>query len=413
MVVSGDRHVKVLVFEPHATGHHGPYLEWMVSGLVERGFTVDVVTLPETAVHPSFQALARIAKSGVANPPRIIYCSPAGFSLSRTDGSAGLIMRELRYWRLFDAWHRAVADILRPDVIFLPYLDYCLYAIGLLGSPFGKCPWIGLAMRPSFHYQEMGVMAPTPSLVAIKKALFFRLLKNRTMRRLLTIDEPLADYVESTAKVLSKIAFLPEPADLGVLPDTADAKRHLGFSPERKLVLLYGAISDRKGAVELLRALVAPGFPPNVDVLMAGDIASPRIRDILAEPWTLALRNQGRLKIMDRFIGTREESTVFAATDIVWLGYRGHYNGSGVLMQAATAGRPVLACQEGVLGWQTRRHGLGRTVNPTDIPGVIAAVVALLNESKQRIDKDSLTEGWQPASYSKAQDTLSHALRGT
>ena len=404
--------MNILVLEPHATGHHGPYLEWMVRGLVERGFVVDVITSPETAAHPSLRALDCIASYGVANPPRIISSSPSGFSLSRTNGGTGLVMRELSYWRLFNAWYKAHADSVRPDVIFLPYLDYCLYAIGLLGSPFGECPWIGLAMRPSFHYQKMGVIAPQPSLVTIKKALFFRLLNNRSMRRLLTIDEPLAKYLEGTAKVLSKVTFLPEPADLGNLPDTAVAKRHLGFSSERKLILLYGSITERKGALELLRALAAPGFPPNVDVLMAGNIAAPKIRDVLAESWTLALRDQGRLKIMDRFIDTRDEAILFSATDIVWLGYRGHYNGSGVLMQAATAGRPVLACQEGVLGWQTFRHGLGRTADPANTSEVIRAVIDLLNGATLRNTKDDGSELFQPASFSQAQDILALAVTG-
>ena len=171
--------MKVLVLEPHAHGHHGPYLSWMARGLAERGFEINVVTLPETAELPATRA-----KPGCARGNERISVRFTGVPWSvrlpsgGADNVAGLVARELAYWRLLRAWYKAHAETVQPDVVFLPYLDYCLYAIGLLGSPFSGCPWVGLAMRPSFHYQEMGVIAPKPSLARLKKALFFRMLSH-------------------------------------------------------------------------------------------------------------------------------------------------------------------------------------------------------------------------------------------
>ncbi len=368
--------VRVLILEPHASGHHGPYLQWMTTGLLQRGFRPTVVTLSESLSHPSMATIADAVEKDRVE----VICEahePSRFLRTSNSSLGGHAGREFAYWRLFSEWYRAHVHRARPDIVFLPYMDYCLYAVGLLGSPFGNCPWIGLAMRPSFHYRQMGVIAPRPSLATVRKALFLRVLANRHLRRLLTIDEPLAQYLAAASTALGKKAtFLPEPAELTDLPNPIDAKRRLGTPADRKLILVYGAISARKGVLELFQAVGHPGFPPSVDVLLAGELA-PEIHQALVSPEIAPLVAQGRLRLLDRFITTEDESFLFAAADIVWLGYRGHYTASGVLVQAANTGRPVIACKEGIIGWQTQRHGLGKVVNPGNPPEVCEAVCAL------------------------------------
>lgn len=404
---------KVLIFEPHANGHHGPYLHWMAVGLAERGFEVTIVTLTETMVHPCMLALAKAepnAHYGGGALRVVATEAPIALPSGAMGGIISLATREWAYWRLFHGWYRAHAAHVRPDVVFLPCMDYCLYIIGLFGSPFDDCPWVSLAMRPSFQYRSMGILAPRPAFAGVKRALFFRVLHNQHLKQLLTIDEPLAHYLADISEVAGKVSFFPEPAELGDLPAPAEAKRMFGVASERKVILLFGAISGRKGVFELVRALASPRFPPMVDVLLAGKVQEPAIRELLAEAWVRTLYEAGRLKVIDRFIEPTEEPALFAAADIVWAGYRGHYNASGILVQAAKAGCPLLACEEGVIGWQTRRHGLGRTVNPTNPAEVCAAVAALLTEGAEKPADARSVSIWSPPSFSEAQDALAYAL---
>lgn len=292
------------------------------------------------------------------------------------------VVREFRYWHLFHDWFNASAPAIRPDVVLLPYLDYCLHAIGLLGSPFADCAWAGLAMRPSFHYSEMGVSAPRPGLADAKKWLFFRLLADPTLTRLLTIDEPLAAYLALHPHFEGRYAFLPEPVALEALLESATAKRALGLAPTRRIILVYGYLSLRKGVHELVAALRHTRFPLDVDVVCAGEMTDD-VRRLLTTTGPNELIKAGRLKIIDRFVGSHEEALLFSAADIVWLGYRGHYNSSGVLAQAAQAGTPVLACADGVLGWQTKRHSLGLAVQPDDASAVGDAVRELMSQRVQ------------------------------
>lgn len=365
---------KVLILETCANGHRGPYLHWMATGLVEHGFNVTIITLPEVMAHPSLRALSERIPDG-GGPLQIIEAAaPVKLPSSVAGGGLiGLAYPQLAYWRLFRAWYREFAEIVKPDVVYLPDLDSTLYATGLLGSPFGACPWTGLVMRPSFHYKDIGVVAPEPSLAAIRKAIFFRLLNNRYLRYLLTLDEPLSEYLKGKGTAAEKVVFFPEPAASHKIKDVIVAKEMFGLSKDRKAVIVYGAITARKGVIELLRALACPDFPPSVDVLLAGKI-STEIRNALSEDWIQSLVVNGRLRIVDRFISDDEEPFLFAATDVVWLGYKAHYGASGVLVQAARSGCAVLACKEGVIGWQTVRHHLGETASIDDKSSIISAL---------------------------------------
>jgi len=358
-------------------GHHGPYLEWMAKGLVARGFHLTIITSPESMRHPSAKNIAEIPPDVHDGQVRIISEATPTFSSADRHGIGGLVVRELRYWLLVRRWYRTYVHRVRPDVVFLPGADYCLHALGLLGSAFGGSPWVGIAMRPSFHYRGTGVVAPRPSLINVKKALFHRVLKDPHLRCLLTLDEPLADYLTSINVPVCKYALLPQPTNLANLPDPVLAKRWIGVAEERKLILVYGAITQRKGIFELVRALLQDDFPRNVDIIAAGQL-STEVADALASHNLGAQIAAGRLRFLNRVIPEVEERTLFAAADIVWLGYTGHYASSGVLVQAASARRPIIACEQGVIGWQAKRHRLGEVVNPADSAMVIRAIRSLL-----------------------------------
>ncbi len=372
------------MLEPYASGHHAPYILWMVQGIINEGINVTVVTSTESMAHPCMQQLVTMSENQVANQGSLkvngeILSSGVLGKLMQS-GTFGHIARESFFWCLFRTWFLKYSNPDSPDVVFLPYLDYCLYGIGLFGSPFAHTPWTGVAMRPSFHFKDMGITTPQSILVSFKKILFFRLLKNATLTCLLTIDETLNEYVNTRYPQQFRMSFLPEPVQFENLPDTISAKKEMGLSSNRLLILVYGSITLRKGVAELLNALNKADFPDNVDVMLAGKI-SPPIKAKISELWVESLITKGRLIVLDRFISKNEESAVFAASDMVWLGYRNHYTPSGVLLQAAAAGKPILASDKGVIAWQVRKYNLGRIVNSSPESIISAIKASLVNLS--------------------------------
>ena len=365
--------------EPTLGGHHAPYLTWMVEGFLKQGIMVTAIVGGDHD-DKRLQVLSELTHS-YHEQFEMIQIEPVGIPRSQRKGVLGLLAREYAFWKLFKGWCEKYCESKSDSIIFLPYADYCLYAVGLLGSPFGKHRWAALTMRPSFHYQEMGVLAPEPSFAQLKRRLFFRLLTQPLLIRLLSIDEPLVEYASKVSdKAKGKVTLFPEPVDLGPLPSKIESKRRLELNVEHLTVLLYGALTVRKGVSVLLRAAASREFPANVDVLLAGRVSDEETRKLLSLPWVGELVAQGRLKIIDRFISAAEEPALFSAADIAWLGYQGHYNSSGVLVQAIKAYLPVVGFYEGIIGWKIRRYNLGAIIRSTKEGAVISAI----NESAER-----------------------------
>lgn len=85
--------------------------------------------------------------------------------------------------------------------------------------------------------------------------------------------------------------------------------------------------------------------------------------------------------VRDRYHDASEELDLFSASDIIWLGYIGHYTSSGVLALAGIAGKPVIACEAGLIGQRTEGLQMGITVDPENIDQVRQAVDELVHDA--------------------------------
>jgi glycosyltransferase involved in cell wall biosynthesis len=82
--------------------------------------------------------------------------------------------------------------------------------------------------------------------------------------------------------------------------------------------------------------------------------------------------------VLDTFISSETELDLFSACDVVWLGYKGHYGMSGVLVQAYRFGKPVVATADGLIGWFCRTGELGPVVDDLTAPTINRALDAVL-----------------------------------
>jgi glycosyltransferase involved in cell wall biosynthesis len=374
----------LMIVEPHSSGHRMQYVHWIVRGALEEGFSVQLVTFPESLDHPLYLAMQEECQGRV----RVALLPERGIlqkeNLLNRPGILNLVERELTYYRLYSAFFRQLSSSERPSFVFLPYLDYCTYAVAVLGSPFGDIPWGGIVMRPSFHLGPMGIESSRSRLHWPKERLFFRLLRNRTLRVLFSIDEPLVHYVRrSKPRLAERLQFLPDPAEFSGTSSRESARRMLEIPGDAVIVLVYGSLTPRKGIDALLRATQESTFPQEVHILLAGR-QDAEVQELLLSSHAEALREAGRLHEHNEFLSDDDQYSVFRVADIVWLGYRGHYAMSGVLVQAAMMGLPVVACADGLVGWMTRRHELGLTVAIDDAEAV-AQVIAKLVRSAEAI----------------------------
>ena len=367
----------LLILEPHSEGHHLRYVRWISGEAVGRGYDVWLATSDACFEHPAYHALQKECGTSLRT-----VMLPEGGSKPRPRNVLGSLKLQLHYRRLFGECYRRLSRSERPDYVFIPYLDYCNYAMALLGSPFDDTPWGGLVITPIFHLRDQGLGVPASPLEQAKEKLFLRLLDDRSLRAAYTFDETLIQQVrrEGHPKAAGRLRFLPEPTELDGTHTRESARRDLRIPSDATVILVYGMLDYSKGIDALLAATGNGVFPEDTVVLLAG-LQDAETKEMLSSPRARALRESGRLYERDEYLYGESEHAVFQASDIVWVGYRDQYISSGVLIQAARIGLPIVACDEGLIKWLTQRYGLGLVVGVDDTRAVAGVVSRLAGNS--------------------------------
>lgn len=345
----------ILVIEPDFSGHRWRYAEWAAQACIEAGYRCVIVTSSANATHPLAQRLAADGRTAGLAELQITFVEPP------TEAPrAGLAsISYVRYFRLFQHLYRTVSREYGVAMVMVPYVDYFFYALPLLGSPFGTTPWAGITMRATFHHHEAGVRAPRRPLInAVKAQLFRRAIRAKGLKTLLTIDPTLADWCAKHPEPgAAPVQYLADPSPDARVIDPLLARQKLGMSAHRQYVLVYGAISERKGIYELVQALTARVDAPTLVIAGSQDM------DARATLQRALTQLSPAPVVLDRFIDSDTENDLFSACDVVWLGYKGHYGMSGVLVQAYRFAKPLIATADGLIGWFCRDGELGPVID--------------------------------------------------
>jgi len=371
--------MRVLIVEPHASGHHASYLRWIVKGAHARRWRVVIATSRAALSHPSLGCLS--TDCGDVELHLIADLPIDGGPAVRKHR---LIRRELLYWKAFK---RAAAEVSRQspiDAVILPYIDYCFHALAILGSPFRGLPWCGISMRLRLDIDESRSAPRSPS--GLKWRLARRILGGKTLRMLFSINPSVQDMPSGwcSPALSSKLRYVCEPAEFHPAGGRDEARTALGIDAGKIAILAFGVIDERKGIDSLLNALVSHEDLENYVVILAGR-QSAGVRNQLRIAPGADLESSNRLIVMDRFLTDIEQNALFTAADVAWLGYRNHIYMSGVLVLAGRAGMPVLGTRHGEIGRLIAKYGLGLSVS-VDRPAELTAALLEMRDARTRTE---------------------------
>jgi glycosyltransferase involved in cell wall biosynthesis len=386
----------VLIIEPNFTGHRWRYAGWAADAYIEAGYSCVIVTDPANAGHSIAKRIVAEARPElqiqfIAGPEH------AGRGLAKITERVSYV----RFFRDFKHLYSVASRGRDIALVVVPYVDYFFYTLPFTGSPFGATPWVGITMRANFHHAKVGVKAPRePLLNAVKGRLFQRAIRTQGMRTLLTIDPTLTEWCAGTRGHREShqplhgaaVQYLADPFPDATASDPHQARARLGLK-EGKHLLVYGAISERKGIQELVAALLQRHGQSTPTLVIAG-AQEDDVREYL--------RSSGPLTppavVMDRFISAEEELDLFSACDVIWLGYKGHYGMSGVLVQAYRFGKPVIATADGLIGWFCRTGELGPVLDDLSVEGINRAIDQVMTDEPRSA----------PAAHLLDRNTLNH-----
>jgi hypothetical protein len=341
-----------LIIEPTFSGHHFTYLLEICRGAAARGIDV-VVAVGSDRMADEIEA----GLHAELPPDRIRVVRVKSMPTTWSFGAIGLLLGEFAWWRFFRRALRIARSEGAIDFVFVPYLDRALFAISILGSPFGKTPFGGITLRQRFHLREMGVIGGKGSSQSLRRSLFLRLLRKETLNCLHVIDGTLEEYVrERFPELAERVRYIPDPVVPAKPVNKLEARRALMLPDASRIILVYGYIDARKGVARLLRWLAESRGDSDVSVLLAGTLTE-EMESLLSGMASRQLRSQNRLWVMDRYIDPQDEPLVFCAADYVWLGYENVELMSGVMIKAAQFHKAVLFSNYGLIGWYASKFG--------------------------------------------------------
>jgi glycosyltransferase involved in cell wall biosynthesis len=231
-------------------------------------------------------------------------------------------------------------------------------------------PLSGIYFGPTFHYQKLGLGDSSDrgatERTLREKFVLVRALRHPRLHRLFFLD-PLAARAARRFPEGDKAAHLPDPVrfEKPSASRVARLRSELGIDAGRKIFLLFGHLTPRKGVEPLLAAfgLLEPELCRRCCLVLAGKLGSThgdRLRRAIG-----VLAAERPVQVVERFDYVAHDSVPVYMTlaDVVLAPYPRHAGMSGVLLLAAAAGRPILSSGYGLMGELVRRHRLGLTVD--------------------------------------------------
>ena len=373
---------KLMLFELDHRGHHPGYLQLLVQYWCAQKLPghLDVLVSREFAArHPEIVNLEN-------NQPRVkfILITPAEqaqlFDSYQLEASfTGRIKRAFQEYRLLSRYTKALGT----THCFLMYLDKMLLRLALSSKL--SCRFSCIYFRPIFHYTNFAnyTLANREKIWHWRdKVCLSRLLKSSSLDTLFCLD-PLAIKEINKLGKTSKAVHLPDPAQTYLNEDSQlylnndtrlkNLKTSLGIDSTRKVFLLFGDLSERKGFNQLLEAinLIPIELSQKMCFLFVGSMQAHFYETFQVRTQQISQSLPVQIISNIQYIPEEDIQNYFQISDVILAPYQRHIGMSGILVRSAAAQKPILSSDFGLMGEITRLYELGVTVD-SSIPAQIS-----------------------------------------
>lgn len=351
----------VLLFDPRVEGHHASWMHYIADDLLSGGFRVIL------ACDWRPTARARLERE-FGDTLQRIHIQPI---YDESDNvHSGSMIRALRVFH----------DQFAADFVFLCNFNE-------IASRLFREAGLGI-MPPRVFHGKLGGVYHRPTMLLkgkfsanqwLKRSGLRRLARNGWFSPLFFTDESLLRRLQSDLPD-AELRYLVTPGAGRFDVPTDVARERLGIPRGAVPFLFYGGPYRRKGLHLTLSAFENLPSESTAFLICAGD----QSQDADVVQRVKKLESQGRALVIGRYISSEDELTTlcFCASEAVLLPYIHFLTASGVMAQACAAGKAVIASDEGWLGNQVRRFGLGLLIPPNNWPALLEAIQQFIVRSE-------------------------------
>jgi glycosyltransferase involved in cell wall biosynthesis len=383
VMLKSDR--RILLFDLALGGHHGNYIKYLIDYWYQNNLdgNLDIVVMPEfLQIHTEVtETISKYQHPKIQLIP--INQAEAQALNSRKSGFSRL-SRNLQEWQLFCQY----ALKLQTTDSLIMYLDTCEIPLALGKS--SPCPFSGIYFRPTFHYPQFANYKSTrkEKLQQIReKITLSRILKHPQLKNLFCLDPFAVKHIKEFS-TKANIVYLPDPIAIKEFNkyNQEILQQSLGIEQNRKIFLLFGALDGRKGIYQLIDAIYQlPDYLcQKLCLLLVGGTNPNEQANIKLQLQPLCQSKP--IQIIERYEFI-PESAVFAyfqLADVILAPYQKHVGMSGILLLAASADKPVLSSNYGLMGEMVRKYQLGLSIDSTNTQEIAQGLIRCLTESSSQ-----------------------------
>ena len=369
----------LMFFDLSVRGHHPAYIQHLIQYFVSESLPGRLVFVVSPGFLKEHRDVVEIAQRYAPKQVHVQAISRVEAKLlSPRQTARQRLQRTFQEWRLLVKY----AQILQASHCLALYFDTCLRPLAI--SPPLPCPLSGIYFRPTFHYSTFAHSQTNPRdrwQQQWEQGLWRLIGQRSQLHTVFSLDPFVVPQLNHLLK-RAEAVHLPDPVALEKAPSNRvqELRAELGIERHRTTALMFGALSQRKGVPQMLEALaqLSPLEAQNLCVLMVGE--SNIANTLEHQIHTLTQRLPVQIVRRYEFVPEADVSAYFQLADVVLAPYQRHVGMSGILLQAAAAGKPVLSSDYGLMGELVHRFQLGLAVESTQPAAIAQALRQLLTQ---------------------------------
>lgn len=356
--------VDLMLFDLVTGGHHGSYIRHLVEHWDQHKHsgTLNIVVSPSFL--EAYTDIVRIADESIAKIHIVAISEDESASLQPSTNKLRRLGRVFREWQLLCRY----AELLQVSHCLIMYIDTCWLPIALgMKAP---CSFSGIYFRPTLHYEKFNHYVPSKNEWVQRgreKFILTRALKHPQLQTLFSLDPFSVEYITQFIEQVqsqARVVHLPDP--IQAYPrsntDVEVLRKQLAIDPNRKVFLLFGALTSRKGIDQLLAAvkLLPMELCQQLCLVLLGEGDETQLKAKVAD---VCQSQPAQIIEQYQFASDQEVQAYFNLTDVVLALYQKHVGMSGILLWAAAAQKPVLSSNYGLMGELVHQYDLGLAID--------------------------------------------------